>query len=68
MQKRRRRYFRRDESSPLLPDSNEIRLPGERAYASLKERTAHGVPMPEAVVRDLNALAAECGVAPLSSS
>jgi L-2-hydroxycarboxylate dehydrogenase (NAD+) len=52
-------------SSPLLPGFNEIRLPGERAYASLKERTDNGVPIPQALVRDLNALAAECGVAPL---
>jgi L-2-hydroxycarboxylate dehydrogenase (NAD+) len=53
-------------SSPLLPGFGEIRLPGERAYASLKEKTAHGIPLPESLIRDLNRLAAECGVAPLS--
>lgn len=48
---------------PPADGVERIFLPGERGDALLKDRKAHGIPMPPKVVADLNKLATELGVA-----
>ena len=52
-------------SSPRLPGVAEIRLPGERLHRVMAERGAQGIPMPAPLRAQLDALAAELGIAPL---
>lgn len=49
-------------SSAHLPGVTEIRLPGERLAATMAERLAHGVPIPEALAGRLDALADDLGI------
>jgi LDH2 family malate/lactate/ureidoglycolate dehydrogenase len=52
-------------SSARLPGVERIRLPGEMRAARRKERVAQGVPIPPALMAQLDRLAAETGAAPL---
>ena len=51
--------------SRRLPGVEEIRLPGERLNATRLERTAKGIPLPDALLASLDTLADEHGVAPV---
>jgi LDH2 family malate/lactate/ureidoglycolate dehydrogenase len=44
-------------AAPLMPDVRDILLPGERAWKAHQVNQRDGVPVPEAVARDLLALA-----------
>lgn len=52
-------------ASALLPGVDEIRLPGERLHNVTKARSERGIPLPDALRKNLDVLAAELGVAPL---
>src|SRR5713101_3986098 len=51
--------------SALLPGFDRIRLPGEDRHRRLAERQAAGIPIPPALRRALDDLAAELAIAPL---
>ena len=53
-------------ASPTRPGFDSIRLPGERAFAVRDERFAQGIPLSDAMLRDLNSLAQAAGIEPLS--
>ena len=52
-------------NSKRLPGVTAVRLPGEQSHAKRVERTRLGVPLPQALVKSLDQLAAELGIAPL---
>ena len=54
-------------SSPLLPGFDEIRLPGEQSDRTRTERQKTGIPIPAALRRGLDEVAASLGVAPLAA-
>ncbi|MEO1306601.1 MAG: Ldh family oxidoreductase [Pseudomonadota bacterium] len=49
-------------SSALLPNVEDIRLPGERLSATTKKRAMQGVPIPRSLHNRLDALADELGI------
>ena len=51
--------------SALLPGFDRIRLPGEDRHRRIVERQAQGIPIPPALRRALDDLAAELAIAPL---
>ena len=51
--------------SALLPGFDRIRLPGEDRHYRLAERRVEGIPVPPALHRALDRLAAELAIAPL---
>lgn len=55
-------------SSPLLPGFDEIRLPGEQSDRTRTERRKTGIPVPAALRKGLDELAASLGVAPLAAN
>lgn len=55
-------YLRRIKQSPTAPGFDEILLPGERSYRLRAERLKRGVPMPDAVWRQVTALCGELGL------
>lgn len=61
------RHLRDLRASARLPGVETIRLPGDRRYAVRQERIAKGVPLADPLVQRLDALAAELGIAPLST-
>ena len=52
-------------SSPLRPGFDEIRLPGERALAVQKQRSAEGIPLPAPLLKELDKVASDLGIAPI---
>ena len=54
-------------SSARLPGVPRIRLPGEMRAARRRDRLASGVPIPEALLLQLDRLAEEAGVMPLAA-
>lgn len=52
---------------PRAEGVERIFLPGERGDATLAEREASGIPIPRKTVQDLNKLASELGVDPLTA-
>jgi LDH2 family malate/lactate/ureidoglycolate dehydrogenase len=54
-------------SSPLRPGFDEIRLPGERALAAHKKRTAEGIPLPSPLLRELDKVAGNLGITPIAA-
>ncbi len=52
-------------NSKRLPGVDAVRLPGEQSHAKREERSRLGVPLPDALERNLDQLAAELGIAPL---
>jgi L-2-hydroxycarboxylate dehydrogenase (NAD+) len=52
-------------SSALMPGFDQIRLPGESAWAIGREREKNGIPIPKALVRQLDGLAKDLGIEPL---
>lgn len=53
-------------NSGRLPGVERIRLPGEMRAARRRDRVARGVPIPHALLRQLDLLAEEAGLAPLA--
>lgn len=49
-------------SSALLPEVDGIRLPGERLAATLAQRSAEGIPLPDGLNARLDALADSLGI------
>ncbi len=56
------RLVRDIRNSPRLPGVERIWLPGEQSHAKLKDRRAHGVPVPKALRESLDTLARELNV------
>jgi LDH2 family malate/lactate/ureidoglycolate dehydrogenase len=50
-------------ASPPTPDSDEVRVPGERGFRLAEERERDGIPLPAAGVANLRRLGRELGVA-----
>ena len=53
-------------ASPTLPGVDRIRVPGEQSDAIWKQRTRDGIPIPEALLAILNALAGELKIGALA--
>jgi LDH2 family malate/lactate/ureidoglycolate dehydrogenase len=49
-------------NSERMKGVDHIRLPGEQSLATSRDRTAHGVPIPAALLKSLNQLAANLGI------
>jgi LDH2 family malate/lactate/ureidoglycolate dehydrogenase len=54
-------------NSARLPGVDRIRLPGEMRAGRRKDRVANGVPIPPALMAQLDSLAAETGATPLGA-
>jgi len=54
-------------SSPLRPGFDAIRLPGERALAAHKKRSAEGIPLPPPLLRELDKVASNLGIRPIAA-
>jgi len=50
-----------------LPGHAPVRIPGDRLSATRRERTANGIPLHPNLIRELDAIAAECRVPGLQS-
>ena len=61
------RHIRELKESRRLPGVDEIRMPGERRRQSREERTRDGVPLAAPLVAQLEKLAAELSIKPLSA-
>jgi L-2-hydroxycarboxylate dehydrogenase (NAD+) len=59
------RVIRDIHSSPTLPGFDRVRLPGERSHAERLSRESAGIPLHEALVKELNTLAASLNITPL---
>lgn len=59
------RHVRDLRASRRLPGDAPIRLPGEARQARIEEYTTHGIPLPAALVAELDRVAARAGAAPL---
>lgn len=57
--------WRQMKSSATMPGVDEVRLPGERLERVRQDRTANGIPIPDALCTTLANLAQDLGVAPL---
>ncbi len=53
-------------ASQRLPGVERIWLPGEQSFQRRQDYAAHGIPLPAALLADLEALAADLGIAPLA--
>ena len=53
-------------NSKRMPGVERIKLPGEQSHATWLERSAAGVPMNDMLFKDLQRLAADLGVDPLT--
>ena len=60
------RHVRDLRSSQRLPGVDAIRLPGDERRRRREDRLRNGVPMPPELIAQLDALAGELGVRPLS--
>ncbi|HEU4342673.1 MAG TPA: Ldh family oxidoreductase [Candidatus Binatia bacterium] len=49
-------------NSPRMPGVDHIRLPGEQSHATWLERSAHGIPLPDALLKTLQQVATELGI------
>ncbi len=54
-------------SSPLRPGFDDIRLPGERALAAHKKRSAEGIPLPAPLMKELDKVASDLGIVPIAA-
>jgi len=53
-------------SVPLAEGYSEIRIPGEKRHRIMQERRKSGIPVSPALLMELNTLAAEVGISPLT--
>ena len=51
--------------SRRLPGVEAVRLPGEQSHAKREERMRLGIPLPDPLLKSLNQLAADLGIAGL---
>jgi LDH2 family malate/lactate/ureidoglycolate dehydrogenase len=49
-------------NSARMPGVDHIRLPGHQSYGTWLERSANGIPLPEALLKTLGQVAAELGI------
>jgi LDH2 family malate/lactate/ureidoglycolate dehydrogenase len=49
-------------NSKMMHGVERIRLPGEQSHASWQERSAHGIPLPDVLLKNLQQLATELGI------
>lgn len=56
------RVIRELHSSERLPDVDHIRVPGEGSHATFQQRSRDGIPIPDSLMRVLDALADELAV------
>jgi L-2-hydroxycarboxylate dehydrogenase (NAD+) len=49
-------------NSPRMPGVDHIRLPGEQSQAIWRERSANGIPLPDALLKNLRQVATELGI------
>lgn len=49
-------------NSQRMPGVDRIRLPGEQSHATWQERSAGGIPLPDALLTSLQQVATELGV------
>ena len=49
-------------NSQRMPAVDHIRLPGEQSHAIWLERSAHGIPLPDVLFKNLQQLASELGI------
>jgi LDH2 family malate/lactate/ureidoglycolate dehydrogenase len=45
-----------------MPGVDHIRLPGEQSHATWRERSANGIPLPDALLKNLRQVATELGI------
>ena len=62
-QMRTREFMARVKAVPPAVGFDEVLLPGDKEARSVAERSAKGIPLPDAVWEDLTTMAAEYGVA-----
>jgi LDH2 family malate/lactate/ureidoglycolate dehydrogenase len=53
-------------NSRMLPGVERIRIPGDGSVAARMDRLEHGIPLPPALLANLNQLAAELKIAPVA--
>jgi ureidoglycolate dehydrogenase (NAD+) len=51
---------------PLAPGSDEVLMPGERGYCTMKQRSEKGIPLPPALVAELAAISTRLQLSPLA--
>jgi ureidoglycolate dehydrogenase (NAD+) len=51
---------------PLAPGSDEILMPGERGYRTMRKRSEKGIPLPPALVAELAAISTRLQLSPLT--
>lgn len=61
-------YIEDIQNSDRLDPNLPIRVPGERSHEERRDRRLYGIPLPEAILQDLNALAARIGIASLQEA
>lgn len=57
-----REWLERLKATPMLKSGEALTIPGEIEARCEEERRRNGIPLPEAVAKDLEKVAAECGV------
>jgi LDH2 family malate/lactate/ureidoglycolate dehydrogenase len=60
------RHLRDLAASARLPGVDEIRLPGQGRQARRADRLANGVPLSQALIKQLDAVATSLAIAPLA--
>ena len=61
-------FVARLKAARLRPGSTEVRLPGERALGELRRSEREGIPLDEAAMKRLNAVAKGNGIAPIDAA
>lgn len=62
LKERMSQFFQKVHASPMWDENQEMLIPGEIEYRTMKQRMEYGVPMPENLYEELTALATEMGV------
>lgn len=55
-------FIEKVHASPMWDDKQEMLIPGEIEYRTMRKRKAEGIPLPPALVDELTSLAVEMGV------
>lgn len=63
LKERMSQFFQKVHASPMWDENQEMLIPGEIEYRTMKHRMENGIPMPENLYEELTALAKEMGVA-----
>lgn len=62
LKKRMTAFIEKVHASPMWDDKQEMLIPGEIEYRTMRKRKAEGIPLPPALVDELTSLAVEMGV------